>query len=274
MYKTFGTTKEVFVNQDEGMFVALPITLDETVLTLETITEGGKKYALEGSVVKEGDVVRGILPERYDITEGPAAARIAVEGYAWASRLTALALASASALPKIVVMPYKAIVASLVGISGLAVTLHIEGGKFKSTIATSDITVSSGTVSSVVVLNEGNDLRFTLSAAGTGSVTAIATTAIEGASGATFKGLPIDFTVAADPKYAVTATAGDNGSVSVDKATAAEGEVVTITATPESTYAVDKVTVDGVEITESSGTYSFVMPGRAVAVVATFKAGS
>ena len=58
MFKTFGNSKEVFVNQDEGMFVAFPITLDTTAYTFETETRNGRTYVKAGSVVKEGDSVK------------------------------------------------------------------------------------------------------------------------------------------------------------------------------------------------------------------------
>ena len=52
-YKEFGSTREVFVNQDEGMFVALPLTFDEDTLELELDETGGRKIVKAGSVVKE-----------------------------------------------------------------------------------------------------------------------------------------------------------------------------------------------------------------------------
>lgn len=272
MFKQFGTSKEVFVNQDEGMFVALAITLDTNIHTLETEAIGGRTYAKAGSVVKEGDVVRGILAESYELENGRANARVVVEGYCWASMLTNNALNAVSSLPKIVVMPYKAIVLRLENNNSLAAILHIEGAKFASNIGASDLTISGATVTSVKVLNGGTDLRITVSQAGDISVTAIASDGFIGGSGAAVKGLPINFTSEVGTKNAVTVTAGDNGTASVDKATAAEGQIVTITAAGSQGYIVDKVTVDGTEISKVSGSYTFVMPDRAVAVVATFKA--
>ena len=105
MFKTFGSTQEVFVNQDEGMFVAFPLTLDKDVLTLETETRNGRTYAKAGSVVKEGTVIKGILAEEYDITDDVVTGRVVVEGYAWAHRLTAAAIDAAASLPKIIIMP-------------------------------------------------------------------------------------------------------------------------------------------------------------------------
>lgn len=199
MYKTFGNTKAVFVNQDEGMFVALPMTLDNTALTLETETRNGRTYVLAGSVVKDGNSVKGITAEEYDITDGPVAGRVVVEGYAWASRLTDAAVVAAGSLPKIVIMPYDYVSYELVSADTTthkAVIRIKNGGKFKSTIAKTDLTVTSLTASAVA-LNTGKDeLTVTFSAAGTGKITAIANSAIDGiASTAAAKGLPIDVTV-------------------------------------------------------------------------------
>ena len=126
----FGNEKAVFANQDDGIFSAIPITLDSNVYTLETETVNGRTYAKAGSVVKEGNVVRGILPEKYDITEGPVAARVAIEGYAYASRLTVQAVAAASALPKIVLMPYKAAIVNVEAIGDNKVVVNVEGTKY------------------------------------------------------------------------------------------------------------------------------------------------
>jgi len=105
----FGSTKEIFVNQDEGMFVALPLTLDEDTLELELDETGGRKIVKAGSVVKEVidnvTYIKGITAEPYDITYGPVVGRVVVEGYAWASRLTEAALEAAPLLPRIVLYP-------------------------------------------------------------------------------------------------------------------------------------------------------------------------
>lgn len=105
----FGNTKEIFVNQDEGMFVALPLTLDEDTLDLELDTTGGRKIVKAGSVVKEviedDTYIKGITAEPYDITYGPVVGRVVVEGYAWASRLTEDAIEAAPLLPRIILYP-------------------------------------------------------------------------------------------------------------------------------------------------------------------------
>ena len=83
MYTEFGSTKEIFVNQDEGMFVALPITFDASVLSLETEVRNGRTYVKAGSLVLQSSEIKGITAEEYDITDGPVVGRVVVEGYAW-----------------------------------------------------------------------------------------------------------------------------------------------------------------------------------------------
>ena len=193
MFKTFGSTQEVFVNQDEGMFVAFPLTLDKDVLTLETETRNGRTYAKAGSVVKEGAVIKGILAEEYDITDDVVTGRVVVEGYAWAHRLTAAAIDAAASLPKIIIMPLNYVKYELVGVDATAHKATIKlvaGAKFKSTISTTDVTATSLTVSAVALNTNADELTITFSAAGSGSIDAIASSAIT-ASGATVKGMPI-----------------------------------------------------------------------------------
>lgn len=105
MYTEFGSTKEVFVNQDEGMFVALPITFDATVLSLETEVRNGRTYVKAGSLVLQLSEIKGITAEEYDITYGPVVGRVVVEGYAWKNGLTDLAIEGAASLPRIVLLP-------------------------------------------------------------------------------------------------------------------------------------------------------------------------
>lgn len=192
----FGNEKAVFANQDDSIFSAIPITLDSNVYTLETETVNGRTYAKAGSVVKEGSVVRGILPEKYDITEGPVAARVAIEGYAYASRLTVEAVAAASALPKIVLMPYKAAIVNVEAIGDNKVVVNVEGTKFATTAAAANFTVTGGTISSVAVSTDQNSITLTFAAAGEVSITAIASEAFTGVpTGITLKGLPLKVVV-------------------------------------------------------------------------------
>lgn len=274
MFKTFGTEEAVFVNQDDGMFVAFPYTFDEASATLETETIGGRKYVKAGSLVKQGATVKGITAEAYDITHGPKVGRVVLEGYAWASRLTPEALAAAASLPKIVLMPYMAAVVTLAGMRGLVAILKLEGAKFAAAAELSDFTVTGKTLSKISAPSaDGNSIEIFFSDAGDVSVTAIAADALTAPSGTVLKGLPLVFTVAKGAASAVTVTAGTNGTATADKATAAEGEIVTITATPSAGYVIDKVKVDGVDLeADTEAAYKFVMKDAAVAVAVTFKA--
>lgn len=201
MYKTFGSTQEVFVNQDEGMFIAFPCTLDEDSLTLETETRNGRKYVKAGSVVKEGSSIKGITAEEYDITDGPAAGRIVLEGYAWAHRLTAQAIVAAASLPKITVMPYKHITVELASAdttSHKAVIKATAGAKFASTFSASNITatLSDSATATYAVNADGDELTITASKACKITVSAIAAAGFVGAaSGSVLKGLPIEANV-------------------------------------------------------------------------------
>lgn len=195
MIKRFGSTKEVFVNQDEGMFVAFPITLDENVLTLETASIDGRKYVKAGSVVLEGTTVRGILAEEYDITYGPVVGRVVLEGYCWVDRLTANAVAAVASLPKIIVLPYKLVVFEAGAqdkTAHKAVVKVRDGLKFASDIAVADLTITTLTASAVAVDDSGTELTITFSGAGKGSLTAIDLSKIVGAvTGSAVRGLPI-----------------------------------------------------------------------------------
>ena len=67
--------------------------------------------------------------------------------------------------------------------------------------------------------------------------------------------------------YDITITAPENGTVTVDKAKAEEGETITITATPTEGYVLEAITVNGTAIEDNT----FVMPAAAVTIAATFK---
>lgn len=93
-----------------------------------------------------------------------------------------------------------------------------------------------------------------------------------------FYGFYFTEATASEPtKYNVSVATGiENGSVTVDKQSAAEGETVTITATPDNNYEVDAVSVDvpGTAVDGSGNTYTFTMPPSDVTVSATFKSTS
>ncbi|MBR6022968.1 MAG: RICIN domain-containing protein [Kiritimatiellae bacterium] len=73
--------------------------------------------------------------------------------------------------------------------------------------------------------------------------------------------------VAPAVKYPVTVASGIvNGTVTVDVEAAAEGDTVTVTATPAAGYKLDKITVNG----EAIGGNTFVMGAAAAEVSATF----
>lgn len=76
--------------------------------------------------------------------------------------------------------------------------------------------------------------------------------------------------------YKVTCETATGGTVTADKHEAAEGESVTITASPSDLYTLDTLTVDGstVEATKQNDDtfdYTFTMPAYDVTVSATFK---
>ena len=88
-------------------------------------------------------------------------------------------------------------------------------------------------------------------------------------SGETFCGKPV---AKAATTYTITIADGiANGTVTADKATAAEGNTVTLTVTPDEGYELDnlKVMQGETEVTVTNNT--FTMPAGSVAVSATFK---
>lgn len=83
---------------------------------------------------------------------------------------------------------------------------------------------------------------------------------------ATFKAAPI-------VKKAVTVAATENGTATVDKAEAAEGETVTITIAPASGYRLKTIVAGGQILTRvNDTTYTFVMPAEDVEVKVEFEA--
>ena len=71
--------------------------------------------------------------------------------------------------------------------------------------------------------------------------------------------------------YKVTVLATENGTVTADKQTAAEGDTVTLTVKPADGYSIDSVKVNGTAITPTGGVYSFTMPAKDVEIAAAFK---
>ena len=70
--------------------------------------------------------------------------------------------------------------------------------------------------------------------------------------------------------YTITCEVAENGSVTADKETAEEGELVTLTVTPAEGYQVATVTVGDEALLPNEGVYSFTMPAQNVTVAATF----
>jgi len=77
--------------------------------------------------------------------------------------------------------------------------------------------------------------------------------------------------------YNVAVQTAENGTVEVDKTTAAEGETVTLTASPDEGYVISSISVadsEGNEVTvteQSDGTYTFEMPASDVTASAVFE---
>lgn len=77
--------------------------------------------------------------------------------------------------------------------------------------------------------------------------------------------------------YIVSVNSTENGTVTADKASAAENDTVTLTVTPDENYEIDSVSYnDGSDhvITPVESVYSFSMPASNVTVSATFKAAT
>lgn len=76
--------------------------------------------------------------------------------------------------------------------------------------------------------------------------------------------------------YPVAVKSAANGAIKADKSTAAKGETVTITVTPDKGYEMGKLTVtdkDGKTIpvtAKGNGTYTFTMPASSISVTASF----
>lgn len=86
------------------------------------------------------------------------------------------------------------------------------------------------------------------------------------------------YTIAAEVvKYTVSVNAAQNGAVTADKETAAQGDTVTLTWTTEGKYALENITVkdaDGNEVTitgKGLTAWTFTMPASDVTVSAAFK---
>lgn len=205
----FGDQKAVFANQDDGIFSAVPITFDSSVLTLETYTANNRTYVKAGSLVKSGSTVKGITAEEYDITNGPINGRVVLEGYVYVEALTEQAATNLSSLPKIVPIPYGKIIFEAQEASGLKVVLKAHGTVWTSTAAAANFTVTddspatNATISAVARDTSDNSLiTLTIAPAETKSlvngmfkISAIEAAAVVGSTGKVTAGLPIVITV-------------------------------------------------------------------------------
>lgn len=74
--------------------------------------------------------------------------------------------------------------------------------------------------------------------------------------------------------YPITVEQAEHGTVSANYEKAAQGIEVTVTVTPDEDYALETLTVGGVDVTDqvADGEYTFTMPGEAVTVRAAFAA--
>ena len=84
----------------------------------------------------------------------------------------------------------------------------------------------------------------------------------------------IDTVAAANVNYLINLPTVTGGVFTSDKASAKEGETVTLTAKPDKGYAVDYVKVNGKVITGKDGVYSFVMPRAGAEITYAFKAST
>jgi hypothetical protein len=76
----------------------------------------------------------------------------------------------------------------------------------------------------------------------------------------------------APESYAISYQVVGQGNVTLSKSSATAGETITATAVSGADYHFVSLTSDDVTLTEAdtAGTYTFVMPGKAVSLVATF----
>lgn len=121
----------------------------------------------------------------------------------------------------------------------------------------SDFDVTKANGDNISSTRSGNTFRFTMPAS-TVTVTA-------------------KFSKVADPTYTIAGYTPVNGTMRVNPTSAKAGATVTITTTPNSGYALDKLdirTASGLVVTpniSSTGVHTFVMPNENVTIMATFK---
>ena len=92
------------------------------------------------------------------------------------------------------------------------------------------------------------------------------------ATESSFASLSSKVAVTTKEGYEITIDAGiTSGTVETDKTIASEGEIVTLTVTPDEDYELETLKVNDTEVPGSGNERTFEMPGKAVTVTATFK---
>ena len=147
-----------------------------------------------------------------------------------------------------------------------AVTVIKDGGMIDLTAA--PFSKGDGAVYSMIVKATGyQDLTFTLEVPRQSNHSS-------GSSGSSSGG----FFSSSGWTYAVSAPSSKNGDVTVSLKNASKGDRVTITATPDKGYELDKLTVkdasgNNLKLTDmGNGKYTFIMPASKVTVEGSFKA--
>lgn len=154
----------------------------------------------------------------------------------------------------------------------IALTKELTG--ISSTAIEEEIAMAVG--DKLMVWNNLKDMvpygTYTVQAADTTNTPAPANTPVPTVTPTATPEVTADPNATTEPKYEVTVATAENGTVTADKTTAAEGETVTLTVTPKMGYT-GTVTVkdaDNADVTVTDN--KFTMPAKAVTVTATFTA--
>jgi len=127
------------------------------------------------------------------------------------------------------------------------------------------ITYNSSFPATIVISADGyNDLTVEVSKKGSSYTAEIKANS---SSGGTEEPKPAE-------TYPITVEQAEHGTVSANYEKAAQGIEVTVTVTPDEDYALETLTVGGVDVTDqvADGEYTFTMPGEAVTVRAALAA--
>jgi hypothetical protein len=91
------------------------------------------------------------------------------------------------------------------------------------------------------------------------------------ASAVVFQQIMIDEELRSPELFAINCAVATNGTVAAPYKLGIPNETITLTVTPDAGYKTATVTVNGDELVDVEGAYSFTMPGQDVDVVATFE---